>query len=402
MQQADIIIIGSGVVGLTLAGALAGTDLDIILLEAKPDLPSWKLGDYQLRVSAITRASQQVFRHVSVWQDILAMRTSPYRKMHVWDSTGCGTIHFDAADIGEPELGHIIENAVIQQALLKRIQQADNIRILPNTQLQTLDVTGNNPVVSAADSTQFSAKVLVGADGAQSWLRDKCNIGLYSKAYGHTAIVATLKTEKPHELTASQRFMPEGPLAFLPLKDPHYSSIVWSSEIEQATTLLSLNDAAFAKATADAFDYRLGNIDVVSKRVSFPLVMRHVKHYVLPGVAFIGDAAHTLHPLAGQGVNLGILDSACLAQVLLAAHAKDRPLGSLDTLRRYERWRKGHNWAMISAMEGFKRLFASKQTVLTQLRNQGLSLTDRAPLAKNVIMRRAMGLTGDLPNLARI
>lgn len=282
MQQADVIIIGSGVVGLTLAGILADTDLDIVLLEAKPDLPTWTPGDYQLRVSAITRASQQVFRHISVWQDILNMRISPYRKMCVWDSTGNGAIHFDAADIGEPELGHIIENAVMQQALLNRIQQADNIHILPNCQLQTLDVTGSNPIVTAANNTQFSAKVLVGADGAQSWLRDKCNIDLHSKAYGHTAIVATLKTEKPHELTASQRFMPKGPLAFLPLADPHYSSIVWSSQTEQATTLLSLDDTAFAKATADAFDYRLGDIELVSKRVSFPLTMRHVKHYVLP------------------------------------------------------------------------------------------------------------------------
>jgi 2-octaprenylphenol hydroxylase len=240
----------------------------------------------------------------------------------------------------------------------------------------------------------------VGADGRDSRVRTFAGIGVHGWAYDQQAIVATVRTAGPHEDTAWQRFLPGGPLAFLPLWDGR-SSIVWSAPAAQTEALMALDEAAFAQELTIAIDGRLGEVLDVGPRGAFPLGLMQVDAYVAPRIALVGDAAHTIHPLAGQGVNLGLLDAAALAEVVGAAASQGRDPGGLSTLRRYERWRKGHNLAMALAMDGLKRLFGVNWTPVRLARSLGLNLTDRAALLKRLFMRQAMGDQGDLPALAR-
>ncbi len=399
-DKTDVIIIGAGIVGLTCACALANTSLKVTVIDACTQRPVFSEGEYDMRVSAITRASQTIFHNLGAWELMRGLRVSPYREMYVWDDNG--SIHFDSAYVGESELGYIVENTVIQQVLRQQVERANNIDLIYGCILHSIDVSKHGVTLQTDDNHILQSRLVIGADGVHSWLRQQCGVEQRQWSYQQTAIIATINTEKPHQLTAWQRFMPDGPLALLPLADSHDCSIVWSAATARANELLSLSDTQFADAVANACEHRLGEINIVSSRQSFPLTMRHSKQYVLPNIAFIGDAAHSLHPLAGQGANLGILDAACLAQTLQQAHRKGRDIASLATLQRYARWRRGHNWEMILAMEGFKRLFSNDVPWIKRLRNRGLTMTNRLPLVKQAIIRRAMGLQGDLPVLARV
>ena len=399
-QQFDIIINGGGMVGLLLANALAMHKLSIAIIESGTRQPAWNKDQFDLRVSAITRASQQIFTTLGVWQDMAAMRISPFREMHVWDSTGDGVIHFDSAEIGQDCLGHIIENSVIQLTLYQRLQSFDNVYWFQPASPSELQQSGERVVLTLDDEINITAKLLVGADGGQSWVRKQADIAVRATDYKQNAVVATVKTQLFHQETAWQRFMPTGPLAFLPLTDG-YSSIVWSTTPEHADTLLSMDDESFKQALAEGFDFKLGEILETSARAKFPLRGQHAKNYVKERLVLIGDAAHTIHPLAGQGVNLGFADAATLAEVLMDAVRAKQDIGSLKALRRYERWRKGDNLAMLSAMTGFKTLFGNNNVALKSLRNTGLNITNNLLPVKNAIIRHAMGLDGDLPKLAR-
>ena len=397
----DLIIAGGGMVGSALACALGHADLNIALLEGA-SLDRIRPGaDLDTRVSAISRASQRIFAAVGAWDGMTAWRVSPFRDMRVWDATGFGSIHFDSADLGEPLLGWIIENRVIQHALLERARQCPAVDLLCPTALetaQTLDAGGWR--VGLNDGREFTTRLLVGADGAQSRVRQLAGIKTGGWGYDQHAVVANVRTAQPHQETAWQRFLQSGPLAFLPLHDGR-CSIVWSTTPERATGLLASNAEDFGEALAAAFEARLGAILEVGPRAAYPLRLQNAQAYVKPGVALIGDAAHVIHPLAGQGMNLGFGDVAALAEVLLDAVAADRNIGSLEVLRRYERWRKGDNLLMLGIMDGFKRLFGNTLPPVRLLRNLGLNLTDAAGPLKNLIARRAMGLEGDLPRLAR-
>ncbi len=397
----DLIIAGGGMVGATLANALGETDLRIALLEGAPLDRIRPAAEPDLRVSAIHRASQRIFAAIGAWEGMTAWRVSPFRDMRVWDAAGFGQIHFDSADIGEPLLGWIIENRVVQYALLERVQQLPAVDLLCPAALETaqsLAETGWR--VRLHDGREFTTRLLVGADGASSKVRQLAGIDTGGWNYDQQAVVGNVRTAEPHQETAWQRFLPTGPLAFLPLHDGR-CSIVWSTTPEQAEALLALDESAFAEALADAFDQRLGSIIEVGPRGAFPLRLQHAYAYVKSGLALIGDAAHVVHPLAGQGVNLGLLDAATLAEVILDALDAGRDFASFKTLRRYERWRKGDNLLMLGVMDGFKRLFGNSLPPVRLLRNAGLNLTDAAGPLKNLIARRAMGLEGDLPRLAR-
>ena len=391
----DLIIIGAGHVGLTLACALGASHLKIAVINHV--IPS---NAPDQRVSAMTRASQRIFESLGVWTTI-DEHVSAYRHMHVWESAGAASIAFDSAELDEPNLGYIIENRVIQTALFEKLQAYENITFIAPVKLLGLDSSSERQSIQLSDGQSLSCRLVVGADGAQSAVREYAGISMTQSDYGHDAIVTTLRTALPHQKTARQIFLPKGPLAFLPLMEPHTCSIVWSTAPEHAQTLLAMTSDNFKAVLADAFEHRLGAIESVDKRLSFPLRMQHVNQYVKPGLALIGDAAHTIHPLAGQGVNLGLLDAACLAEVLLEALAKKREIGAVSTLRRYERWRKGHNASMIAAMQGFKSLFASQNSLVQQIRRVGLQMTDSLPFVKHIFMRRAMGLVGDLPKMAQ-
>lgn len=397
----DLIIAGGGMVGSALACALGAADLKIALLEGAP-LERIRPGlDLDSRVSAISRASQRIFAAVAAWDGMTAWRVSPFRDMRVWDATGFGSIHFDSADLGEPLLGWIIENRVIQYALLERARQLPAVDLLCPAVLETAEpLPGNGWRVRLNDGREFTTRLLVGADGAQSKVRQLAGIDIGGWGYAQKAVVGNVRTAESHQETAWQRFLPAGPLAFLPLHDGR-CSIVWSTTPEQADALLALDESAFAEALAEAFDRRLGSIVEVGPRGAFPLRLQHAHAYVKPGLALIGDAAHVVHPLAGQGVNLGLLDAATLAEVILDALVAGQDFASFKTLRRYERWRKGDNLLMLGVMDGFKRLFGASLPPVRLLRNVGLNLTDAAGPLKNLIARRAMGLEGDLPRLAR-
>lgn len=399
-KKYDVVIVGGGMVGLTLACALGEQRLQIAVIEAHPPKKFHHDDEVDLRVSAISRASQQIFKNLNVWSGIQSCRSSAFENMHVWDGTGDGEINFNAAELGVDALGHIIENRIIQNALIEQLKQQSNIDFLCPQQVASIECTPSSRRIMFADGGEIQAHLLVGADGAHSQVRAAAGINLDQAEYDQQAIVCVVQSAMHHQYTAWQRFLPTGPLAFLPLADGR-CSIVWSTTGEQANALLELDDDLFCRALEQAFDYKLGAVESIGQRAAFPLVRRHADAYVKPGLALIGDAAHTIHPLAGQGVNLGILDAGSLAQIILAADGAGGDIAALSNLRKYERWRRGENTIMMYSMSGFKNLFSNEQPELSMIRNRGLNLVNSMPPLKNKFMRHAMGLEGDLPEIAR-
>lgn len=396
----DIVIVGAGPVGCALACALGNSNFKIAILDryVNREPPPLELDP---RVSAVTLASQRILAAIGVWEGITTQRFSGVRAMHVWDANGTGEIHFDAAEIGEPYLAFILENAVIAGALLARLQRFTNIHFLAPVAINDMTVNDEQVLLRLDDGRELFAALVVGADGADSPVRHKAGIKNRVLSFDQKAIVATVTTEQPHVQTAWQCFLATGPVALLPLSEPRLSALVWSADSALADRLLALSDCEFISELQRAVGARLGKIVSVTRRLAFPLTLAHAQAYVVNRVALIGDAAHVPHPLAGQGVNLGFLDAATLAEVLLAAGAKGKDIGAVSVLRRYERWRKGDNMTMLAVTAAFKYLFGNASPVVTPARNLGLRLTNAAQPIKNFIMRRAAGLAGDLPKIAR-
>lgn len=388
MKNYDIIVNGGGMVGATLACLLAKSGRKVAVIEAYKAATFSADSEYDLRVSAISRASQTALIEAGAWDDIIAMRASPYEAMDVWDEAGDGNVRFDAAALGEPDLGHIIENIVTQRALMDALNNLDNIDLICPAKMKDFVVDDKNVIVTLENSKSISAKLLVGADGANSQVRTLAGIDIKRDDYGQSGLVAVVKTEKSHEFTAWQRFQSTGPLAFLPLADGS-SSIVWTLPSDRADYYLSLNKTDFKAALAEALDYKLGKITKVSKRAAFPLRGSQATPYVKERIALVGDAAHTIHPLAGQGVNLGLKDAVELAS-LIAQSSGD--LGGMKLLRRYERARRGDNVITMRAMEGFRLLFGHSATSVKTARNFGMKMFNQIPMVKNEVIRKAMGL----------
>ncbi len=399
-NQYDIVIIGGGMVGATLACALRHSGLQCALVEFAGNDTNTTESQFDLRVSAITRASQRIFESLHVWQSMVAQRVSPFREMHVWENTGRAELHLDSAELGEPLLGHIIENRVITAALMAGLQGVDNIAVLHGQRCQRLQRHDENWHVQLSDGRVLQTRLLVGADGSRSWLREQLQIRVRGWDYDHTALVTYVKTALPHQATAWQRFLPTGPLAFLPLTDG-YSSIVWSTRDALARTLRDMDSAQFAQELQQASESRLGAIESIGPRAVYPLRFLHTEHYIADGVALVGDAAHTMHPLAGQGVNLGLTDAAALAEVLLDATQRRQSISAQPVLRRYERWRRADNLPMLVAVDNFQRMFATEQPVLAWLRSAGMGMLNKLPPVKRFIIDYAMGKRLDLPKLAR-
>jgi 2-octaprenylphenol hydroxylase len=398
--QFAVIIAGGGMVGTALACALADAGLPVALIETREPQRTWPAGEIANRVSALSRASQRILERLGAWPRVQTLGASPYRAMQVWDSGAGGSIRFDSAAVAEPDLGHIVENRVVQLALWERLQALPAATPLCPARIRRFQPEPDCIRVELEDGRHLSAALLVGADGRDSAVRSAAGIPTQGWDYDQHALVANVTHELPHEETCWQRFLPSGPLAFLPLADGG-SSIVWSTQPHQARELQQLDEAAFCYRLGQAFGQRLGRMLSCGPRGVYPLRLQHAERYVQPRLALVGDAAHAIHPLAGQGVNLGLLDAAQLADDLLQAQARERNLGGLPTLRRYERARKGDNLAMLAAMDAFKRVFSNDLPPLRRLRGAGLNLADRLPPLKHLFLRRALGTLGALPPLAR-
>lgn len=404
-MRADLLIVGAGMVGSALALALKDSGLNILLLDGSPlsvksfaaELP------FEPRVSALSAASQRILERLGAWAGITGRRTSPYAHMQVWDGSGTGEIHFSAASVHAEVLGHIVENRVVQDALLDCLH-GTAIEMLSNARLEQMRRSGDDWLLTLADGRTLRAPLVVAADGANSAVRRLTGCETREWDYKHHAIVTSVRCSRPHQQTAWQRFTDHGPLAFLPLArdgQQDWCSIVWSTTPELAERAMAMDDAAFCRELELAFEGRLGQVLSADPRVCVPLRQRHAKRYVAEGLVLIGDAAHTIHPLAGQGVNLGFLDAAVLAQVLLHAADRGERLADVRVLSRYERRRMPHNLALMAAMEGFERLFQADSLAVRLLRNTGLKWVNNMPEAKAVFVRQALGLTGDLPPLAK-
>ncbi len=375
-------------VGLALAAQLSDSGLSIALINRDPiarSLPT--VADS--RVSALNIASQQMLDEVGAWPHVDLLRTCGYTDMHVWEKDSFANIHFAATETSHDVLGTIVENQNIINALLSVVSQQSNVRIIDNFALSTINITEPCAVLTSQDGDVISTALVVGADGAQSVVRRTLQLPMTHWHYDHSAIVATIHTQLPHQKTARQAFTAFGPLAFLPLNDPHQCSIVWSQDTSRADMLMALTDDIFCQQLATTLDMQLGTCELLNKRMCIPLTMRYVRKWVSHRAVVIGDAAHTIHPLAGQGVNLGFQDSIALAQAL--KNLDKSQLGKIQPLRHFERARKSEAVKMIATMEGFKRLFAGNDPLQKLVRGLGMSAADKLPTAKRMLIQQAMG-----------
>ncbi|MGH8492912.1 MAG: UbiH/UbiF/VisC/COQ6 family ubiquinone biosynthesis hydroxylase [Moraxellaceae bacterium] len=404
-RNADIVIVGAGMVGSLLAALLKNSGLRIILLERAAVTAPQKEDAFEPRVSALTRASENLLRHVGAWEAMAAQRLCAYEAMTVWDADGSGRLQFNARELGESHLGVLVENRLLQWALTEAATQSTGIELLCPAQLSALERLPESWLLSLSSGERIKTSLVIAADGAQSAVRQLAGISVSETDYGQRAIVTTVRTKNPHQYTAWQRFMSTGPLAFLPLQtadgDAHHSSIVWSQDEAEAQRLLALDDASFCRELGFAFEHTLGEVTGCDRRFSFPLRAQHARDYAREGLALIGDAAHAIHPLAGQGVNLGLLDAAVLAEEILRAQERGINWYFQETLSRYSRRRRAHNALILNSMTGFRRLFASHNPLMVVARNIGLNATNRLLPLKQEFARVAMGMTGDLPRAAQ-
>lgn len=400
MQSVDVAIVGGGMVGLAVACGLQGSGLRVAVLEQREPQPLAADAAPALRVSAINAASEKLLTRLGVWSDIVARRASCYHGMEVWDKDSFGRIEFDDQSMGYSHLGHIVENAVIHYALWQKAQQSSDITLMAPAELQQVAWGENEAFLTLKDGAMLTARLVIGADGANSWLRNKADIPLTFWDYRHHALVATIHTEDAHGAVARQAFHGEGILAFLPLSNPHLCSIVWSFAPQEAERMQQASDEQFNQALNIAFDNRLGLCRVESERQVFPLTGRYARQFAAHRLALVGDAAHTIHPLAGQGVNLGFMDAAELVDELKRLHRQGKDIGQYLYLRRYERSRKHSAALMLVGMQGFRELFAGTHPAKKLLRDMGLKLADTLPGVKPQLLRQAMGLN-DLPEWLR-
>jgi 2-octaprenylphenol hydroxylase len=397
-QQFDLIIIGGGLVGASLACALKDTPISIALVEAQPVAPvstgSVSLNDADLRVSALNRASESFLTRLGVWQTLPTSRLSAYEKMRVWDGEGTGHIQFTANELAESHLGHIVENSVTSAGLMSSLMQQTNVQLFNPAKVESIESLeqAQPAYLLQLDSGELlQTPMMIAADGARSWVRQWAQFETREWDYQHHALVCTVEVEKAHDACAWQRFTEDGVLAFLPLSEPNLCSIVWSCPEEHANGLLDLSEDEFLRQLSRAFECKLGQVLACGKRVAIPLRQRHAKRYVDKGIVLVGDAAHSIHPLAGQGVNLGFMDAYVLADEIKRGVARGLAASHPQVLARYERRRMPENLSMMATMESFKRLFAVKTPALRWLRNWGMSKLNRVDLLKNHIVQMAMG-----------
>lgn len=384
-QSFDVLVVGAGVVGLSAALAMAQRDYTVAVIDAGSFTIDLSAAD--ARVYAINQASEALLKELNAWQHLDLERLSPYEKMYVWDALNGAHIDFDARAIAKPCLGTIIEESVLKQALLQEIFTKATICLFADSPVDAV-VCSNDGVGVSSQGRSWNGKLLMVTDGANSPTRKYLDVDLTTWSYNQKALVATINVEKSHEQTAYQVFNADGPLAFLPLKNQQQCSIVWSTTPEKVDSLMALDEEAFNKELAEAFAEKLGKVQVAGKRYQFPLQMRHAKQYAGSNWLLLGDSAHTIHPLAGLGLNVGLADVQSFMHCLDASKLRRF---SPRQLAAYQRERKHAVWQTIALMEGFKRLFATTSWPIKAFRGFGLQLCNTIKPLKRLFILHAAG-----------
>jgi 2-octaprenylphenol hydroxylase len=400
-REFDVIIVGAGIIGAAMACLLlrqrSGPSLRVALLADRFARTPPADADWDLRVYALSRASERLLRLCGIWDTLPAARVMPYERMHVWDAKvaprGPGSLSFDCADIGEPNLGYIVDGQVLQWLALQRARALGAVLI--EAPLHALAAAAHGARAGLEDGRELRGTLIVGADGTESKTRQLLGIETAGHAYHQEALVTHVRTAAPHQNSAWQRFLPTGPLAMLPLPDGR-CSIVWSMSRDEATRLRALDPEAFGAALTAASGEVLGSCTVAAPLAAFALKLQYAAAYARPHAVLLGDAAHVVHPLAGQGLNLGLLDCAALAQVLEES-GSPRGFGDMRVLRRYERWRRSENLLAGAGLDAIERLFSSTSLPVAAARRFGLGAVQRSPILKRRLAQQALGLSGDVP-----
>ncbi len=393
-DQSDVIILGGGMVGLAFACALKDTGLRVVLIE-RGEAPVRRSLGRDCRVSAIVRGNVQILQGLGVWEH-LEQLAGPMRGMRIWDNQEAGGIRFDAAEIGAEALGYLVENSEMQKAMHQTLLDAEHFEFCCPAEVTDIEWLDDGVKLALNDGRRLSAPLIVGADGGRSWLRQQASISCHQRDFHQKGIVATVHPERPHGGMAYQRFLPTGPLAMLPMSGD-LCSIVWSAENGEAERLMGMDDASFLQALNASFGPVLGRITEAGERAAFPLKAQLAKHFVRPNLALIGDAAHTIHPLAGLGVNLGLRDAMVLAQEIVDAKRFDEDWGGLPVLNRYMKQRLPDVLSVMGAMEGFHQLFTHDVPGLKLLRGAGMRLIGNSGAIKHLLMRNSTGLNLPVP-----
>ncbi len=404
-REFDVIVVGAGVIGAVMACLLlrqgSSKSLRVALIADRFMQMPPADADWALRVFALSRASERVLQLAGIWDAVPPMRAQPFERMRVWDADGsawgAGSLSFDCADIGEPNLGYIVDGPVLQWQALQRAHALGAVLI--EAPLRTITQGADAVRAVLEDGRELQGTLIVGADGTESKTRRLLGIETAGHAYHQDALVTHVRTAEAHADTAWQRFLPTGPLAFLPLSDGR-CSIVWSTERAEATRLRALDEQSFGAALTAASGGVLGACTPAAPRAAFTLKLQHALAYARPRAVLLGDAAHVVHPLAGQGLNLGLLDCAALAQVLEDCGGP-RDFGDLKVLRRYERWRRSENLLASAGLDALERLFSHTEGSVAAARRFGLGALERFGAVKRRLARQALGLSGDLPAIIR-
>lgn len=385
-NQYDVTVLGAGMVGLAAALGMARQGLKIAVVDVKAPALSWAPNSVEARVSALNVGSCKLLESLGVWPVIENSASTPLRQMQVWDAVGGGAIHFDSAEVGASQLGFIVEN----RALVRALWQALSVHAHVDFLVPAVPVHWQTRTLQLREQGTVTATLTFGADGGRSWLREAAHIPCAETTYGQQAIVAIVQTAQPHRHGAYQAFLKTGPVGLLPWLQPQQMALIWSAETARAEALMALGDAAFSMELTAVMGHALGSIQLQTPRQVLPLLQRHADYYVLPGLVLLGDAAHTIHPLAGQGVNLGFADVQAALDCIHRCKTQKQPLDHLKQWRRFERARRSENQLMIWTMQGFHQCFTAEGRVLPYLRSLGLNTVDRVGFLKRFFMQQAI------------